>query len=144
MDNVALPDVVSKRWRAADFSQHRLYTLMLRACLVMRLCIWKRGTVNRFWPNPKLSLDTPEVDWGMEEPNQPSWCAGMNLFRSEQHARSWHKRSEELCWTHHPAAWGVETFSRPISRNRARLGFVSWLGGGGAEAVTQLSARVSE
>jgi hypothetical protein len=69
----------------------------------------------------------------------------MNLFRPEQHAQNWYEWNEELNWTRHPVAWWAETFCMPIFRNRARPDFVSWLSGeGGAEAMTQLRARVSE
>ncbi|MDG2025324.1 MAG: hypothetical protein P8J75_12810 [Actinomycetota bacterium] len=68
----------------------------------------------------------------------------MNLFRPEHHARNWNEWNEELCWTLHPVVWWVETFGMSIFRNRARPDFMTLLAGEeGAEAMTQLRARVS-
>jgi hypothetical protein len=59
--------------------------------------------------------------------NRPFRWAGMNLFRSEEHARKWAKFNLEFEKTFKPLSFWLEVFSGEMFRARTRPDFISWL-----------------
>ncbi|MDA3038563.1 MAG: hypothetical protein O3C27_03365 [Actinomycetota bacterium] len=51
----------------------------------------------------------------------------MNLFRSEEHARSWTGYDETMASMLKPVAEWARIFSGPIFRNRSRPDYITWL-----------------
>ncbi|MHB8576756.1 MAG: hypothetical protein ACYDCQ_15650 [Dehalococcoidia bacterium] len=51
----------------------------------------------------------------------------MNLFRSEEHARSWSGFDSAYTESLQPLAAWAERFSAPMFRNRLRPDYISWL-----------------
>ena len=51
----------------------------------------------------------------------------MNLFRSEEHARSWKRFNPEMEKTLRPMSFWAELFSEPLFRNRGRPDYMTWL-----------------
>lgn len=51
----------------------------------------------------------------------------MNLFRSEEHARSWSEYDPSMASTLQPVAFWADLFATPIFRERGRSDYVSWL-----------------
>lgn len=58
---------------------------------------------------------------------RPFRCAGMNLFRSEAHARTWTEYDPAMETTLRPVAFWADLFGTPIFRERGRVDYVSWL-----------------
>lgn len=50
----------------------------------------------------------------------------MNLFRSEEHARSWDGFTETMVSSLQPVAEWADIFSNPFFRERGRRDYVSW------------------
>ena len=68
----------------------------------------------------------------------------MNLFRSEEHARSWEEFDPRMAAMLRPVEWWAETFAAPMFRARARSDFISWMQGpDGAGAFAELRARLT-
>ena len=68
----------------------------------------------------------------------------MNLFRSEEHARSWSNYDSEMEYLLKPLSRWAEVFSNPIFRNRGRSDYVSWiLGDEGRAAFGSLRADLA-
>ncbi|WP_419553703.1 hypothetical protein [Candidatus Poriferisodalis sp.] len=68
----------------------------------------------------------------------------MNLFRSEEHARSWEEFDPRMAAMLRPVEWWAETFAAPMFRARARSDFISWMSGpDGAGAFAELRARLT-
>ena len=68
----------------------------------------------------------------------------MNLFRSEEHARSWPEWDDSMSWTMQTVEWWAETFATPMFRARVRPDFISWVTGDeGAQAMGALRARLT-
>ena len=61
----------------------------------------------------------------------------MNLFRSEEHARSWDRFNPEFEKYLKPLSFWLELFSGPLFRARARPNFISWLGSKQGKAAAQ-------
>ncbi len=51
----------------------------------------------------------------------------MNLFRSEEHARSWSLYDPAFEENLKPLSERLERFSAPLFRNRGRPDYISWL-----------------
>ncbi|MCP3936485.1 MAG: hypothetical protein GY708_14050 [Actinomycetia bacterium] len=63
----------------------------------------------------------------------------MNLFRSEEHARSWNGFDESMASSLMTVARWAEIFSNPFFRERGRTNYISWTRSAeGAEAFKQL------
>ncbi len=52
----------------------------------------------------------------------------MNLFRSEEHARTWDRFDPEFERYLKPISFWLELFSGKMFRARSRSDFISWLG----------------
>jgi hypothetical protein len=59
--------------------------------------------------------------------DRPLRCAGMHLFRNEEHARAWTHFNPETADNLQPLAFWVDVFSGGMFRNRTRPDFLSWL-----------------
>ena len=66
----------------------------------------------------------------------------MNLFRSEEHARSWDGYEEAMAATIRPVIDWADIFSNRYFRERGRTDFVSWARSeAGMEAFAELRRR---
>jgi hypothetical protein len=67
----------------------------------------------------------------------------MNLFRSEEHARSWDGYTESMASSLMPVAEWADIFSNPFFRERGRPDYISWTRSeAGAEAFRALRGRL--
>ncbi len=67
----------------------------------------------------------------------------MNLFRSEEHARSWDGYDEAMAPALMPVAEWADIFSNPFFKERGRPDYMSWARSpAGAEAFTELRSRL--
>jgi hypothetical protein len=57
----------------------------------------------------------------------PFRWGGMNLFRSEEHARKWRMFKPEMEKTLRPLSFWADLFSEPLFRQRGRPDYVTWL-----------------
>lgn len=51
----------------------------------------------------------------------------MNLFRSEEHARSWKGFDADMGHMLKPVADWADIFANPFFRNRGRADYISWV-----------------
>ena len=61
----------------------------------------------------------------------------MNLFRSEEHARSWSYFKPELEKTLKPLSFWIDIFSGLTFRSRGRSDYLSWLKTGEAKKARE-------
>jgi hypothetical protein len=67
----------------------------------------------------------------------------MNLFRSEEHARSWEGFDDSMVTALMPISAWAEMFSNPFFRERGRPDYVSWLRSpAGSAAFSELRQRL--
>ena len=59
----------------------------------------------------------------------------MNLFRSEEHARSWPGFTTDTIHLLKPVAEWARIFANPVFRNRSRPDYISWLTGDDGRAA---------
>lgn len=68
----------------------------------------------------------------------------MNLFRSEEHARSWEEFDPRMAHLLRPVEWWAETFSSPMFTQRGRSDFISWVTGPeAAQTFAELRERMA-
>ncbi len=67
----------------------------------------------------------------------------MNLFRSEEHARTWDGFDPAMASSLMPAAEWADIFSNPFFRERSRSDYVTWMRSeAGAAAFAELRGRL--